>query len=250
MKKQKQKKILVVAAIALMIALVSGMGAMTYARYISSGTTGTQQATAAKWGFVVTATTTDLFATNYDDVDDDGVATKVDTNGDISVKAASSAKIVAPGTTGSMKIDVNGVAEVKAKVTFKFDETLTSDIALVKGGADVYNPVKWSISGGGLNETNLTLAELITALKGKSTTIEAGTSLSDSYTISWEWAFNTDDATSIKDTLIGFKSFGAGVDLEKAIAPDGATYATHMDAYDDVITTLKFALTIVVEQIQ
>ena len=265
---RKNKKSLVVVAIILMIGLVSGMGAMTYSRYISSGSTGTQQATAAKWGFVVTANTDGLFGTNYNNATagqdgDAQIATITTSTGDISVKAASTAKIVAPGTTGKMSISVNGVAEVKAKVTFKFDETLTSDIALVDDGADVYNPVRWSISGGGLNATNLTLAQLITTLENASATIEAGTSLDNTYTITWEWAFNTganeDEklANSIKDTLIGFASHNATaadadkVDLSTTYGPDGVTtYETHMDDYDSVTTTLKFALTIVVEQIQ
>ena len=51
MKSRKNKKMLVAVAMILMIALVAGMGAMTYSKYITSGTTGEQTATAAKWGF-------------------------------------------------------------------------------------------------------------------------------------------------------------------------------------------------------
>ena len=55
------KKHLTIVAVVLMVALVVGMGAMTYARYISSYDSGEQIATAAKWGFVVNADTTNLF---------------------------------------------------------------------------------------------------------------------------------------------------------------------------------------------
>ena len=50
-KNRKNRKPLIVVAMLLMVALVVGLGAMTYSRYVSSFNSGTQQATAAKWGF-------------------------------------------------------------------------------------------------------------------------------------------------------------------------------------------------------
>ena len=65
----KGKKFLTMAATSLMACLVAGMGAMTYSKYITSDNTGTQQATAANWGFVVTVNADDLFASSFDDFD-------------------------------------------------------------------------------------------------------------------------------------------------------------------------------------
>ena len=69
----KKKRLSVVVATALMASLVVGMGAMTYSKYITSTSIPTQQATAANWGFVITADATNLFGRNYN------VAPKSDT---------------------------------------------------------------------------------------------------------------------------------------------------------------------------
>jgi hypothetical protein len=65
----KKKKSLVFVATALMLCLVVGMGAFTFAKYITSGNTN-QKATAAKWGFVVNVDADNLFGTKYGDVSD------------------------------------------------------------------------------------------------------------------------------------------------------------------------------------
>ena len=62
---ETKKKSLVIIAMVLMVALVVGMGAMTYSRYVSTTDVPAQNATAAKWGFVVTANTSGLFGDAY-----------------------------------------------------------------------------------------------------------------------------------------------------------------------------------------
>ena len=61
MNKTKNKKLFMVVAIVLMLGLVAGMGAMTYSRYATKYDAPPQSATAAKWGFVVTANAENLF---------------------------------------------------------------------------------------------------------------------------------------------------------------------------------------------
>ena len=252
MKKQKQKKIIVVAAIALMIALVSGMGAMTYARYISSANVPTQQATAAKWGFVVTAEASDLFGTDYSK--DGTYATIIDGEGvAVNAHADTVGDIVAPGTTGSMTIAVNGIAEVRAKVTFDFADGYT-DISYTKGG-NTYYPIKWSLNDGSTTTNYASLSALVTYLEGLSKDIPAGTNVSHNFTITWTWDLNDADTAeakeaSIKDTCIGFKAAGKDASaLTTTFDPNGVAYSTHMtDA--TIVTEIKFALSITVEQIQ
>ena len=82
----KNKKLLTILAMVLMVSLVVGMGAMTYAKYVSNYDGGSGTATAAKWGFVVTANTDNLFGTQYKSDDSDTYATVTET-GDVVVKA-------------------------------------------------------------------------------------------------------------------------------------------------------------------
>lgn len=241
MKKQKQKKILVVAAIALMIALVSGMGAMTYARYISSAKVEDVTATAAKWGFVVNVNTDNLFSTDYVKGAGD-YATPVANDSGVAVNAAAAS--LAPGTSGSLVVNVSGQAEVLAKLTLAIN--VESNIRV-----DDYYPIKWTLNNGSSDLiADATIEKLIEELGKLSVTIDAGDSLTASYTITWEWDFNeANQAASIKDTLIGFKSAGVA-DLSTAIAPDGKTYAEHNALYTTINNVLKFDFTATVEQIQ
>ena len=63
-RKQNAKKVTVIAAVILMFSLVIGMGAFTYAKYVSTQETGNQNATAAKWGIVISANAS-MFGTDY-----------------------------------------------------------------------------------------------------------------------------------------------------------------------------------------
>ena len=112
-KSRKSKKLLVVVAVILMLGLVVGMGAMTYSRYVTSGSTA-QTATAAKWGFVVTVSADDLFASDYTKADGASLATKATGTGVAVHASTTGTNLVAPGTTGSMTITISGSAEVLA----------------------------------------------------------------------------------------------------------------------------------------
>lgn len=252
MKNKKSKKPLIVVAMILMIGLVAGMGAMTYSRYITTTKSGTQTATAAKWGFVVTVNATDLFATDYSVAEGATLATKATGEG-VAVNASSTANVVAPGTKGSMTISISGSAEVLAKLSITTTETPT-EIHL----GDYY-PVVWTLTDGDkLNESGK-LSTVLASLSGTSATFDAGTSYSKTYTLSWEWALETgenddDKATNnAKDTLIGYKAAG------KEYADISNTYVgskllsevvASVTAYNAIVTQMSFNLQISVEQIQ
>ncbi len=278
MKKQKQKKILVVAAIALMIALVSGMGAMTYARYITSSQVPAEQATAAKWGFVVTADTSNLFSSDYTLNGTYATPVAVDAGVAVNAHADTDGNIVAPGTSGSMTVTVSGIAEVRARLSLKSLYTDGQkdylDISIPAGtdpsnssARAQYNPVKWTLSKKVGDEAaqdivdEKDLATLLNAFEDESTDIPAGSSISVVYTISWKWDFNAEnDVLSLQDTLIGYKSAGlpyAGAtddvkDLSDALAYDGEVYAAHISEadYNAITTQLKLGFTVTIEQIQ
>ena len=68
MKILRNKKFLTVMAMVLMVAMVVGMGTMTYARYVTSASmTNPESATAAKWGYVLSINSENLFGKQYED---------------------------------------------------------------------------------------------------------------------------------------------------------------------------------------
>lgn len=233
-KTRKNKKIFMVVAMVLMVALVAAMGTMTYSKYISTANVPTQTATAAKWGFVVTANTNNLFGKQYNK--NETTAT-VDGTGAVLVKALTGAttNIVAPGTSGSMTITVGGKAEVKAKFTIALAAGF-KEISATLSGTE-YLPIKWTLKKNSSEVgTYDNLSALQTALEAQSIVIEAGAASFDAtYTISWAWAFSVNDEA---DTAIGIAT------------NEGATTATIGTNTYTVASTLSFDLTATVEQIQ
>ncbi|MBO5215433.1 MAG: hypothetical protein J6B79_04525 [Clostridia bacterium] len=246
-KKRKNRKPLIVVAMLLMVALVVGMGAMTYSRYVSSFNSDVQQATAAKWGFVVNANANNLFGTQYKGT----TLATVNGSGDVVVKANSSpaTNIVAPGTTGYITINITGVAEVKAELTVT--ATDVAEIAYLD-----YKPVVWTL----YNDTtpvveNTTLADALSKIEG--TEIPAGTPADYKYKLEWKWVLGDAGNTTnnIKDTIIGIKASGADYDdVADTLLADGTKLSTKVtsegDYTDDIQTVLKFNLSIKLEQVQ
>lgn len=255
-KSRKSKKLLVVVAVVLMLGLVVGMGAMTYSKYVTSGTTGTQTATAAKWGFVVTVNANDLFATDYTKLGDATLATKATATGTgVAVHASSTANVVAPGTTGSMTITISGRAEVLAQLTIKLDGS-SSDIY-----CDTYHPVKWTLTKQGVTTTtiveNETLEGLNTALASMDDTKftpGTDTDITAIYTLTWKWDLaNSEADANVKDTVIGYKAFGkfsyadiSGKYVGSTLISDKISEAV----YNNISTQMSFNLLVSVEQIQ
>lgn len=251
----KNKKFLVIIATALMACLVVGMGAMTYSRYITTGNTGEQSATAAQWGFVVTVNANNLFSSDYKS-NGTGVSATSDGSGAVVVDGTGDAKVVAPGTKGEMKITISGKAEVRAKLTIE----QVAGTTLKEIFYDSYYPVVWTLKEGESVIKTGKLSEVIDELTGTTDTLEPGTTYTKSYTLSWEWAFEAgaDDATklqnNVKDTLIGNKAVGTDwaklngtyIKTHQLGATEGAIYT----AVDGINTTMAFSLSVSVEQVQ
>lgn len=238
-KVMKNKKFIMIFAMVLMVSLVVGMGAMTYAKYISNYDGGTHTATAAKWGFVVTADASDLFANEYDEANNDTYAT-VDETGNVVVKAAADAsKIVAPGTMGYLLIDVGGMAEVKAQlnVTLELENTISD-------GA-TYNPIEWTLVA---DDDDLSAATWVSDPSDLSTSavIEAGATVATKYKLYWRWAFSTNEDNDKKDTVIGASV--AGTPLADVNAMTGLDLTE--EQYEAYTNTIEFTATITIVQIQ
>ncbi len=248
----QNKKLLAIISVVLMLGLVLGMGAFTYSKYVTSETIGNQTATAAKWGYVITVDAENLFGNEYKiDNNNNNTTTTVNGTGDVVVKADSSAsKVVAPGTSGSMTINISGSAEVLAKLSFSGNAT--SEISLGD-----YKPIKWKVTKSKNENTSTDVYtgdyfnDLINKISDESSNdgikLEINEQVNITYTISWEWSFEDSniDNKNIKDTAIGYKANDKAYnDIKDNISEVGET------EYSGITTELSFSLTVSIEQIQ
>ena len=234
------KKHLIIVSVVLMVALVVGMGAMTYSRYASSYNSGTQTATAAKWGFVVTANADNLFGETYKTNNEgNGVFATVTGTGDIAVKANSDASIIAPGTTGYMTISISGMAEVMAQLNI----SVTLDGTISDG--ESYKPVEWTLIKNGDNLAEATWVSDPSSLSSTQV-IDAGTSVSGYYELHWRWVFSSSTDNDKKDTVIGAKVADTALADVNAITGLALTE----DQYNAYTTQISFSANITIEQIQ
>ncbi len=245
-KSRKNKKVMAIVAMVLMVCLILAMGAVTFAKYITSGTTGNQLATAAKWGYVVTVDASNLFATDYS-VESGTLATEVTGDG-VAINAAS--VVVAPGSTGSMTINISGSAETLAKLTIATE----GEIHEIHFGD--YYPVKWTLTEGSttVGTANSKLADVIASLRATSQYFDAGTNYNKSYTLTWEWAFvGTEADANVKDTIIGYKAMDKNFDDIKNVFVDNKQIIEVCDteaSYAAIVSSLSFKLNVSIEQAQ
>ena len=232
-KKSLTKKIVAGTGLALLLALVGYTGANTYAKYISSATTQTQSATVAKWGVVVSATTA-AFAEEY--IND----TKAEASSD-KVEVSASNLTLAPGTKGSLTITVSGQPEVASQLKFDFDDTV--DVTEVHYG-DSYYPVVWTFKA----QNNATiektgkLSEIATYVEGLNNLVYApnAVNLADTYTLSWEWPFETGATPAEKAQNNLYDTYIAN----KAVGTSGLEVGNQTIEYQ-----VNFKLNVVVEQL-
>ena len=217
----KNKKLITAVAMILMVTLVIGMGTMTYSRYVTSkGMDTPEQATVAKWGYVLSINQEDMFGAEYEG----GVVNEafIETADDkIDVTSKSSAQLVAPGTEGSMTITLSGSAEVLAKLTVDVTDD-SHDVKLVYDTDKTYSPIKWTLtkkvgdaSATTLGTANTTFANIVDYLEDEGAIVEAGTDVPETvYTISWAWDLGNEDIndeTNKLDTALGMLAEGKSV---------------------------------------
>ncbi len=263
--KNSNKKSVFVIALLLLLVAVIGFGGYTMSKYVSNKN-GKGNASVAKWGFTVTANGDGLFGKEYKyDAGKNASVIKDDTSATLTVQAATgnTSNLVAPGTAGSMTFEVNGSAEVLAQI--KVEMNIVSDVKLAyKKGETTqtpYTPVKWTLKKGDnvftytgddgeVKLENVTLEDIKTGLtKLYSAPIAAGTSVSDKYTLSWAWAFETGSNDNEKalnnklDTFLGMISNNSTV----------SNYNDGTDTYTKetgTSTTINFDLSVSVTQLK
>ena len=182
----------------------------TFAKYTITSAPTTDTAQVAKWGVQITANGT-TFATQYIDAAHDGDAA------DAAVVASGTAKLVAPGTNGTLAaMAISGSPEVDVSVTYASTLTLT--------GFDAYCPIEITVGattykvGTGAAPAGYEYAADVAELKSKVETAingytayyEANTDLSTATTpvVSWAWKFTGND--DVKDTALGDAAAGIG----------------------------------------
>ena len=185
----KKNRTLRVSALLLALTLITTcfVGG-TFAKYTSS-TTGSDDATVAKWSFHVGSTefaTTDptTFAFNLFD-------TIRDTVGDENDVVAGK---IAPGTAGQFRMAIRNTSEVNAKYTVALTETNASNV-----------PLQYSVNGTDWKDSIAGLS--MDALTDKS--LQHG--LVDLVTVYWRWVFDENvtgvtahaGQTDVTDTALG-----------------------------------------------
>lgn len=226
--KNSNKKSVFIIALLLLLVAVIGFGGYTMSKYISSKSD-EGKASVAKWGFTVSANADDLFGTDYAYNATDFVSKKTtSTSASLTVSAATPtsgtrSNLVAPGTTGSMTIKVNGKAEVKSQVVINLSNVKDVKLVYTKDGAQSsYTPVKWTLKKNGADVTgavNVDLETLANKLNAE-TAYDPNTEVNDTYTLSWAWDFeNGTGANSIAqddvlDTLLGRIANGESITTE------------------------------------
>ena len=213
---KKQKRTATIASMAALLAVVLGMGGSTFAKYIETETTSSQQATVAKWGVVITADATDMFGTDYTN----GISVDRDENTGAGVSAAGIAPgdVVAPGTGGSTTVSISGVPEVSSKITFDVTGT---ELGIYTNGSLAYEPIRWSVAKTGENGTDGltsgTLAQLKAYFENEEAEYAPNDSLAVTYVITWRWAFDSEEAAHIidaNDTKLGNIVAGTETDTD------------------------------------
>ena len=183
----------------------------TLAKY-STSDSHTETARVAKWGVDVRVTDADGFAKSY-------------TNGNsVTVVSSTEDKVVAPGTSGSIRISIYGEPEVDTFVDASF--SVESDIHIRN-----YYPVVFTLAKDGQTVKTGSLTEVAAALNADTADLgsyTAGESVDADYTLSWVWGFEGGDDTS--DTELG------------NLIADGTTG-------DYFSTLVKYSLTITITQL-
>ncbi len=264
-KTRKNKRLLIVSAMLILLLAILCIGGVTFAKYVTKTDVPTQQATVAKWGFVVTANTNNLFGEKYKYDGTSKSTITTDTSG-LSIAADSTGgKRLAPGASGSMSISIGGKAEVASTIAFtkgtikdisiKYDAYTKDDEDKTPVAAGTYAPVKWTLKKGGteIPTTNKTLSECLDAVVSdilrtlgiaKGTIIPPNTELTTAnYELSWEWKFDNSAITERADefdTLLAAYAAETNDDKKAEMLTDAGC--------SDAQTELSFNFGIAIEQ--
>ena len=187
----------------------------TFAKYVTSANV-TDSARVAKWGVNITGTS-DIFAKTYAKDDSTFI---LDAN-----TVSSDAKVVAPGTKGKLAdFTISGTPEVAVRLSYTADLTLTG--WTLSDDSTLYCPLVFKVKVGSGSEqtfkidgTNTTTTELETAVENAIAEAKSDYKVGDTLnapaiTVSWEWAYSTDETNDINDTVLGNKGTAPSIELK------------------------------------
>ena len=209
----KKNTMMRLAAVMLMcVLLTTSVVGGTFAKYVISDSD-TDIARVAKWGVNVEVVVDGAFATEYNaksavnDLNGNAIAHTV-------VSADNSKNVLAPGTNGDLlsSATISGTPEVAVNVTKEATLELTGwDI-----NGTYYCPIVIKVTHNASTDTFYGLdypsAEaFISAVEGvldDNDNLPANSNLSESYSITWDWAFEGTDGkqTDVNDTALGDKA--------------------------------------------
>lgn len=184
-----------VAIVAVGTYFVSG----TYAKYTSSLTGTSTAANVARWKWNINTTDIVSSATNtftyevFGTVKDDDLT---------STETGTKSGLIAPGTGGSVTLDITNKSEVDGTYTVTFAETQSG----VPAGITRI-PVEYRLGTEGTWTPDITSLTTTETLNRNDSNAETGTPATQS-TLYWRWVFNGTDAD---DTAIGFAANGSTV---------------------------------------
>ena len=204
MKKNKMMRIASVLLVAVLLTTCAISG--TFAKYITEKES-TDTARVAKFGVDLAVTVDGAFATEYDAdttaTDKLGVAIAKT----VVASSTDSDNLVAPGTNGDLMASatIQGTPEVAVNV--KQEATLVLTNWAVEG--TYYCPLVITVDSAkfyGMDYTSA--AEFIAAVEAaldSDVNYEPNTNLTESHSVTWEWAFEGTDGkqTDVKDTALG-----------------------------------------------
>ena len=204
MMKNKMMRIASVLLVAVLLSTCAISG--TFAKYVTSKES-TDTARVAKFGVDLAVTVDGAFATEYDAdttaTDKLGVAIAKT----VVASSTDSDNLVAPGTNGDLMASatIEGTPEVAVNV--KQEATLVLTNWAVEG--TYYCPLVITVDGAkfyGMDYTSA--AEFIAAVEAaldSDVNYEPNTDLTESHSVTWEWAFEGTDGkqTDVKDTALG-----------------------------------------------
>ena len=219
----------------------------TFAKYVTTDN-GTDSARVAKWGVQVQiANDLNLFGESY--VKDDQNVTNVNFTNTVEVNTAGT-NLVAPGTKNTITFTISGAPEVAVDVAVVMN--VRSDVVIPRGTdikqgnpndtdeananantlGDDYTPVVFTLKKSG--DTTIatgTLTQIKAGLESLSAKYGPNTTLNETYTLSWEWAFEGEGVNDAADTYLG--NVAAGLvdddDTSTAIAFDFSITVTQID---------------------
>ena len=204
MKKNKMMRIASVLLVAVLLTTCAISG--TFAKYITEKES-TDTARVAKFGVDLAVTVDGAFATEYDAdttaTDKLGVAIAKT----VVASSTDSDNLVAPGTNGDLMASATIAGTPEVAVNVKQEATLVLTGWTVEG--TYYCPLVITVDGAkfyGMNYTSA--AEFIAAVEAaldSDVNYEPNTDLTESHSVTWEWAFEGTDGkqTDVKDTALG-----------------------------------------------